>query len=106
MFKFEKLINLDRKFLRRGNVFRLPAKYPYESKVDFMICESDDSASGYGLIVTTGYKAGKIFQYLPAECLHIEHGISTEWVILNWNKWIYMDCLVGDVFLSEGYNQG
>ncbi len=54
----QKLIDLDQASLFRGNVLRLPAKYPFEERVDFMLFETRSGERGYGLMVTSGYKAG------------------------------------------------
>ncbi|MFI7290672.1 Imm45 family immunity protein [Streptomyces anulatus] len=43
----------------RGAVFQLPARWPYEETVEFMLAELPPSTDHrVGLIVTTGYKAG------------------------------------------------
>ncbi|MGN8171864.1 Imm45 family immunity protein [Agrobacterium cavarae] len=49
----------------RGNVLRLPAKYPYEERVDFIIFETRFDERRYGLMVSSGYKAGIPLVYLP-----------------------------------------
>ncbi|GBR04064.1 hypothetical protein HW511_08080 [Asaia siamensis] len=103
MNNFTKITLLKRDFVSSGCVFRLPARYPYESIVDFMLCRVPSSDSYFGLIVTTGYKAGIIFQLLPAECLHDSAAVSLSWIKDNWNKWIYEDCSIDEVLFSEGY---
>ena len=87
----------------RGNIFRARGKYPYEELVDFMIFDTQLEDRPYGLIVTSGYKAGLILVYLPKECSSIDGGIDREWVVSNWNNWIYPDCNVSDVYLIDGY---
>ncbi|GBR05258.1 hypothetical protein GCM10007207_09630 [Asaia siamensis] len=69
-----------------------------------MIYECEDSKSGYGLMVMTGYKAGCVAQLLPSECLYSDCTISVDWIIKNWNHWIYMDCPVSQVLFLEGYS--
>ncbi|WP_025842207.1 Imm45 family immunity protein [Asaia platycodi] len=103
MRSFVKLIELENKYLTRGSVFRLPAKYPYESIVDFMVCENLASVSRFSLMVTTGYKAGIIFQNFPLESLYDNCSISVGWIVENWDEWIYPECTVENVFVSDGY---
>lgn len=87
----------------RGVVFRFRAKYPYEESIDFMLCETQIEERPYGLIVTSGYKAGLIVVNLPLECCSMAGGIRKEWIIDNWRLWIYPDCDVSDVCVIEGY---
>ncbi|MBS9426010.1 hypothetical protein EAE90_20885 [Photorhabdus caribbeanensis] len=99
-----KLIDHIEKYISRGTVFRLPATWPYEEQVDFMVFETQDDERPYGLIVSSGYKAGLILVKLPAECSLIEtRGLSTQWIIDNWAKWIYPECDVSDVYVLERY---
>ncbi len=99
-----KLIDYDQKSISRGMVFRLSAQWPYESIVDFMVIDLADSERPYGLVISSGHKAGLILVKLPAES-HFDEGraLSTEWVISNWDKWIYPECDVSDVYLIERY---
>lgn len=84
--------------------FRSPATWPYEKWVDFMLFETQDDERPYGLIVSSGYKAGLFLVKLPIESMSDEgYGVSTDWVINNWEKWIYPECKVEDVHLVEGY---
>ncbi|MFD6161953.1 Imm45 family immunity protein [Nocardia sp. NPDC060256] len=93
-----KLTDLDETHISRGTVFRLPAKWPYEDIVEFMIYETLDESRPFGLIVTTGYKAGLILVELPPESVTGEaNGLSTTWVIDNWSTWIYPDSPVDQV---------
>ena len=41
---------------------------------------------------------------LPQEA-ELEHssGVSRQWVIDNWNKWIYETCSVDDVYVDKNY---
>ncbi|MEX0526217.1 Imm45 family immunity protein [Raoultella terrigena] len=99
-----KLIDYKEKSISRGTVFRLPANWPYEEWVDFMLFETQDDERPYGLIISSGYKAGLFLIKLPIESISDEGlGISTEWVIANWAKWIYPECDVSDVYLIDGY---
>ncbi|ETS32872.1 hypothetical protein PTE_00011 [Photorhabdus khanii NC19] len=99
-----KLIDIQDHALRHGNVFRLPAQWPYEEFVDFMVVDLSNTERPYGLIVTSGHKAGLILVKLPAECSLIEtRGLSTQWIIDNWAKWIYPECDVSEVYVLERY---
>jgi len=99
-----KLIDRKEKSISRGSIFRLPAVWPYEAFVDFMVFETQDDKRPYGLIVSSGYKAGLFLVKLPMESVSDEgHGLSTEWVINNWAEWIYPECDVGDVHILDGY---
>ncbi|MDP9572368.1 UNVERIFIED_ORG: hypothetical protein J2W66_002861 [Agrobacterium larrymoorei] len=99
----QKLIDLDQASLFRGNVLRLPAKYPYEEHVDFMLFETTSGERGYGLMVTSGYKAGISLVYLPPESESKDGGVSRDWIVSNWKAWIYPDCDVSQVEFIEAY---
>ncbi|MGJ8647181.1 MAG: Imm45 family immunity protein [Marinomonas colpomeniae] len=86
-----------------GVVFRFSAKHPFEDIVDWMLIEDFDAESRYKLICATGYHAGKTELILPIEARHEKGGISKNWVINNWNKWIYPDCSVDNVKCIESY---
>ncbi|MGS1010518.1 Imm45 family immunity protein [Achromobacter anxifer] len=89
--------------IQRGNIFRVRGKYPYEEWVDFMVYEVPADDRGYGLIVTSGYKAGSVVVHLPKESYSESCGLNKNWVIVNWNKWIYPECDIMDVYLMDGY---
>ncbi|PJR53646.1 hypothetical protein CWM57_23015 [Klebsiella sp. G-Nf4] len=96
-----RLVDYKNESIKRGSVFRLPAVWPYESWVDFMVIDLFDT---HGLVVSTGYKAGLILIALPAEsCSKEGRALSTTWVINNWAKWIYPECNVEDVHILEEY---
>lgn len=97
-----KLIDYKKMTISRGMVFRLPAVWPYEEWVDFMLFETQDDERPYGLIVSSGHKAGLFLVKLPVESISAEgHGLSTTWVINNWAKWIYPECNVENVHIIE-----
>ena len=96
-----KLVEYKNEFIKRGAVFRLPAVWPYESWVDFMVIDLLDT---HGLVVSTGHKAGLMLVTLPAESGSEEgRALSTKWVINNWAKWIYPECDVEYVHIIEQY---
>lgn len=85
-----------------GSILRLPAVWPYESIVDFMIFDPLVERKGMGLIVSSGYKGGRILLYFPIESA-INRAISTRWLIDNWGDWVYPECKVEDVYVCDGY---
>jgi hypothetical protein len=99
-----KLIEYAEKSISRGMIFRLPGEWPYESVVDFMVVDFADADRPHGLVISSGHKAGLILVKLPNESNSDEgRALSTEWVINNWEKWIYPECNVDDVYLLDGY---
>lgn len=96
-----KLVDYKNKSIKRGTVFRLPAVWPYEEWVDFMVIDLFET---HGLVVSSGHKAGLILISLPIESASTEgRALSTEWVITNWAKWIYPECHVEDVHILDEY---
>lgn len=96
-----RLVDYMYESIKRGTVFRLPAVWPYESWVDFMVIDLFDT---HGLVVSTGHKAGLMLIALPAESSSNEgRALSTAWVINNWAKWIYPECNVENVHIIEQY---
>ncbi|WP_278837968.1 Imm45 family immunity protein [Fusobacterium varium] len=96
-----KLVNYPVKVLWRGTTFRCPGKYPFEDIVDLMIIDTITEFSIYSI---TGYHAGQMLCVLPKEALSPNNNIraiSKEWVIKNWDKWIYSDCAVEDVYIYK-----
>ncbi|WNJ95686.1 Imm45 family immunity protein [Vibrio ruber] len=97
-----KLVDSPTEQIYRGSVLRFPATHPYEKFVDFMVFEQhQDNTRGMGLIVTSGYKAGLISIVLPSESG--KTSVDKAWLIANWNKWVYPDCNVEDVYLIDCY---
>ena len=106
--KWIKLTNSDAEWFSHGTVFRLPGKYPYADLVDFMVFEPSEPDRGQGLMVSSGYKAGLILVLLPKESSIKEaqsyRSIEKNWLIANWSRWVYPECDVSEVYVSEGYN--
>ncbi len=104
--KWEKLNTRKQKYFSRGNTFRCPGKYPYEDYVDFMMIACPEAGGEHALIVSTGSKAGHVLIYLPREAMAPEEekivGISSKWLVENWNKWIYEMGPEG-VYFSKNY---
>ena len=101
-----KLIEYKIDTISRGCVFRFPAIWPYEKYVDLLVVDMQDDDSGYGLVVSTGHKAGLILVRLPNECVSEKSvSIKYQWILDNWDKWIYPDCNLEDVLILEHYSE-
>ncbi|WP_090268559.1 Imm45 family immunity protein [Pseudomonas panipatensis] len=98
-----RLVDYKESSIWHGNVLRACGKYPYEEFVDFMVFETQSEDTPYGLIVTSGYKAGLILVCLPKESSSVAGGVDKEWIVSNWERWIYPDCDVSDVYLIDRY---
>jgi len=86
----------------RGQIFRLPARWPYEEIVDFMVVDIPDEEFGHSIVVISGNKAGLLVVRLPVEsCSSGTHGVSRDWIVKNWAKWVYPDCPVENVYLFD-----
>lgn len=102
MAKWQKLITFEQEAIRLGSVLRLPAKYPYESVIEFLVFEPNETGYGLGLMVRSGYKAGLTLVVLPADSQpENSRGLSTQWLIKHWHEWVYPDCPVEQVWLNE-----
>lgn len=97
------LLECSNEVFSRGTVFRAKGSYPYEKVVDFMVFETLEEDRRFGLMVTTGYKAGLPLVLLPEESNAGRLGLSREWVLANWGKWIYPDCKISQVLVINGY---
>lgn len=99
-----KLIDLKDEKIGRGAIFRLIGEWPYEDIVDFMLFDAVGQDAAFGLITVTGYKAGLQCNNLPDECLlEGTRMLSTKWIINNWEKWIYPECPVEEVYYRPHY---
>lgn len=100
----QRLSDLEAQHIARGAVFRVKGVYPYEEMVDLMLVETAEADNPLGVMVATGYSAGHIFVYLPYEALAKNtRMLSTAWIKLNWQKWIYPHCPAEDVIFLERY---
>ena len=98
----QKLIDYQEDAIYRGAVLRFPGTWPYEKIVDYMIIDMEGQLF---TCVSSGYKCGAVYIGLPQEGYYSDkYAINTKWLIENWNKWIYLDCAVEDVYiLPKGY---
>ncbi len=105
---WQKLETFEEENLWSGTVFRFPAKYPFESQVDFMLFMDSSSESGFSLICTTGQKAGNKEGWLPKEALSSGKtiAISRGWLVKNWQEWVYKETPVSEVLVVSNYPEG
>jgi len=75
MNKFVKLMDAPGDGLWHGNILRLKAKWPYENVVDFMVFDTLDEERPSGLIVTSGHKAGFIFEKIKVSDYVFDTGV-------------------------------
>lgn len=93
-----KLCDYKENILYAGTVFRFNGKYPFEKSVDFMLVCYPDTESGFALYCISGYHKGSLEVCLPKEALGKNcRAVSAEWMVKNWNRWIYRDCPVEEV---------
>jgi hypothetical protein len=108
MTNIKRLCSYSGPSIQRGTILRCPGSYPYEEVVDFLVCEpipvyDTDRGKGARLMVASGYKAGLTLVVLPGESKPDEfHGLKTEWLKANWNKWVY-ECPMEDVWVVENF---
>lgn len=96
------MLNSPRKSLSRGALLRFPASHPFEDLVVMMVCESPQDPLQMALMTISGHKAGiNCFQILPRASLQKE-GVSTDWLVHNWKKWVWPDGHAKDVEVREG----
>jgi len=101
MVEKTKLVQAKLDVISRGSVLSVPGEFPYEEFVDFMLFETQDDDAPYGLMVISGYKAGLVLVRLPKESVSAAGGVDKVWFLANWNKWVYPNCDVDDVYFLE-----
>ena len=100
--KWIKLIDMpDSFYLFRGALLKFNTEYPFEKKVIMMVCEDVGNPFRLGLITITGTQAGlNMYTLLPMEAS--QNGLSSGWLIHNWNEWIYPNSDINEVMIHEG----
>lgn len=97
--KWSKLTELRGDTFSRGDLIKFPAEYPFEGEVVMMLSEAPYK-DGLCLITITGHKAGiNCFQKLPE--LVAEDTLAADWLITNWNEWIWPEGDVNQVFIHK-----
>lgn len=71
-----------------GDILRLPENYdlgPGSGPLDLLVCELNED--GPALVVASGQKAGLVFATLPPEARGPDRGLSSRWLLANWDRW-------------------
>lgn len=99
---WKKLTDFPESALERGYLLKFPAKYPFEDYVVMMVCgypEDGKHLSAAGLITISGYKAGvNPYVVFPDTVCKV---LTKNWLIENWNKWVWPEGNVNDVWVRE-----
>ena len=88
--------------LPRGAIIRVVDERASEPEVDLLVMEHRDAASGFAIMVASGYKAGIASLNFPAEARK-ELGISASWLGRNWTHW-YSETAPDEILVADqGY---
>ncbi|WP_294390629.1 Imm45 family immunity protein [uncultured Sphingomonas sp.] len=103
--QWQRLSEVDNNYrYSRGSLFLFKAEWPFEEFVQFVLVVDGTT---YRFVSLTGYKSGHIYSYLPGdeEGFGIPGlaGIRAGWLKENWNKWVYPDGNIEDVYAVDGY---
>lgn len=105
-----KLTDYPNEYLRRGAILRIPSvemnrgNWYREDIVDLMVFDAGglSNEGGYGLICVSGQKAGLVNTVFPPESSgEGPIGLSRDWIIENWNSWVYPDGNVASVWIRD-----
>lgn len=103
--QWQKLVDYKEKGLCCGCVLRVPSEFEYngswyaEAVTDLMLINLK-TCSQFALIPITGYHAGDISIILPVDALD-GYCLTLDWLIENWNKWVYPDGNINNVWVKE-----
>ncbi|ROR24942.1 immunity protein 45 of polymorphic toxin system [Comamonas sp. BIGb0124] len=96
-----KLIDFERRSLRRGSLIKFHAGYPFEDEVVMMVCSSPEGSLNPALITITGHKAGiNCYVAFPSEAQCEGVFLDVKWLIDNWAKWVWPEGSAEDVWAS------
>jgi len=110
MSDWMKLSDYPSDAIRRGSILRVPSRKKFDGTwyvddfMDFLIFDAQSffSDAGYGLMVLSGQKAGLVNTTLPLESMPVDGiGLSKDWLVANWTKWVYLDGVVADVWIRD-----
>ncbi|MBB1248251.1 Imm45 family immunity protein [Rhizobium sp. G21] len=74
----------------------------HEDWLEVMLCKFSEYGGGYGFVILSGRKAGRILTTLPKEAETPRHeAVSSAWLIENFNEWVYEDTDIQDVYVLE-----
>lgn len=100
-----RLVDYTEAQIERGHIIRCKGSYPYESIVDFLVCDSFLSTrEGCRLVVASGYKAGLTYCLFPEESLPdgFASGLSVSWLVSNFSQY-FPELSVKEVWVVSGY---
>jgi hypothetical protein len=97
------LLDSNMDYLPRGILLKFTVQDPFEDEVVMMVCEGYANAFRKGLMRITGFKAGiNAYVFFPEEVT--TNGLSRQWLIDNWTKWVCPEGDVGKVLIREYLN--
>lgn len=100
--KWFRLIDLDPlSSIGRGSLLQFFDESWRAEQVILMICETfGNSDFPYSLVRLTGSKSGICpMQLLPSPSSEKAAGLNVGWLIDNWDKWIWPDSNINDVWI-------
>lgn len=105
MMDWEKLVDSENPALHRGYLLKFPSHSPFESEVVMMVCGLPDGGrrlASVALMTITGYCAGiNPYVEFPPDAVLDGTGISKDWLITNWKRWVWPDGNVEDVRIRK-----
>lgn len=101
-----KLIDYKEERVWLGSIFWFPADYPFEGQVVMMLHLSDWDSMMIRLITITEHSAGAFcFSIFPPHADYVIEngniGISTKWIIDNWNYYLFEETNVNQIWIKE-----
>lgn len=107
--KWVKLPDFESEDLFAGTVLRVPTvrqsgDWYRDSVVDFLIFDafSFGKGCGLGLIVMSGYKAGKVNVIFPdSSSSKGKRALNKTWLMDNWKRYFYPDGLPEQAWVTE-----
>ncbi|MCA8263704.1 Imm45 family immunity protein [Burkholderia multivorans] len=103
MTNWKKLTESSDSTVKRGTLLRFPAGEAFEDRVVMMVCEAPNQMGRLGLMAISGYKAG-----INCYVVFPEHSgsdcISIQWLIENWQMWVWPEGDVNEVEVREPLN--
>ena len=110
MQSWMKLNDYSDEYIKCGAVLRIPSveknreNWYREDIVDLMVFNAGAAFkdAAYGLICISGHKAGRFNVTFPKESGDENgNGLRRDWLIGNWNRWVYADGSVDDVRIKD-----
>ncbi|WP_198089194.1 Imm45 family immunity protein [Variovorax sp. E3] len=107
---WKKLNDYSNEYVKCGAVLRVPSveknreNWYREDIVDLMVFYAGAAFkdAACGLICISGHKAGRINATFPLESGDGNgNGLRRDWLISNWNRWVYMEGDINDVWIRD-----